>query len=65
MVLFPRSSITIIYFLFFVGTFEIPGMWFVALFFIKELLLPFTAERAAGDVAHFAHISGALLGAGV
>jgi membrane associated rhomboid family serine protease len=65
LVLFPRSSITIIYFLFFVGTFEIPGMWFVALFFIKELLLPFTAERAAGDVAHFAHISGALLGAGV
>ena len=65
LVLFPRSSVTIIYLLFFVGTFDVPGVWFVALFFIKELLLPFTAERAAGDVAHFAHISGALFGAGV
>jgi membrane associated rhomboid family serine protease len=65
LVLFPRSNITVIYFLFFVGTFEVPGMWFVALFFIKELLLPFTAERAAGDVAHLAHISGAVFGMGV
>jgi len=68
LVLFPRSQVTIIYLLFFVGTFEVPGMWFVALFFIKELLLPFTADRGVGgasDVAHFAHIAGALFGAGV
>ena len=66
LVLFPRSSITVIYFLFFVGTFDIPGMWFVALFFVKELLIPFTADRAAsGDVAHYAHIGGALFGFGV
>jgi membrane associated rhomboid family serine protease len=65
LVLFPRSNVAVVYFLFFVGTFEVPGMWLVALFFIKELLLPFTADRAASDVAHFAHISGALFGAGV
>jgi membrane associated rhomboid family serine protease len=68
LMLLPRSNVTIIYLLFFVGTFEVPGMWFVALFFIKELLLPFTADRGGGgasDIAHFAHISGALFGAGL
>lgn len=65
LVLFPRSSVTIIYLVFFVGTFDVPGVWFVALFFIKELLLPFTAGRAAVDVAHLAHIAGAIFGTGV
>jgi membrane associated rhomboid family serine protease len=63
LVLFPRSSITVIYLLFFIGTIEIPSMWFIAFFFIKDVVLNFSAEPTG--TAHMAHVSGTLYGLGV
>ena len=63
LVLFPRSSITVIYLLFFIGTIEIPSMWFVAFFFVKDVVLNFSAEPTG--TAHMAHVSGTLFGFGV
>ncbi|HEX8523095.1 MAG TPA: rhomboid family intramembrane serine protease [Tepidisphaeraceae bacterium] len=58
LVLFPRSHITVIYMIFFIGSIEIPSMWFVGLFFVQDLLF-----SARGDgVAHAAHIAGTVFG---
>jgi len=63
LVLFPRSSITIIYLLFFIGTIEIPSMWFIAFFFAKDVVLNFSAEPTG--TAHMAHVFGTVFGFGV
>jgi tetratricopeptide (TPR) repeat protein len=60
--LFPRSTITVIYFFFFIGTLEIPSLWFIGLFFAKDLL-GFSGQ--GGNVAHNAHVFGTLFGVGV
>lgn len=59
LVLFPRSSITIIYFFYLIGTFEIPSIYFIAFFFLKDLFFSFTESTG---VAHTAHVGGTLFG---
>jgi hypothetical protein len=59
LVLFPRSRITVFYFLFFIGTMEIPSLWFVLLFFVKDL---FGAVSGGEGVAYGAHLGGTLFG---
>jgi membrane associated rhomboid family serine protease len=63
LVLFPRSSVTIVYVLLFVGTVEIPSLWFVAFFFLKDLVSAFSGQPSG--VAHMAHVSGTVFGFGV
>src|SRR5207302_1936394 len=60
--LYPRSNITILSLLFFVGTFEVPSMHLILVFFILDLI-----GNLAGTVgvAHVAHIAGLLFGFGV
>lgn len=60
--LYPRSNITILSLLFFVGTFEVPSMYLIIVFFVLDLL-----GNLAGSpwVAHGAHITGLLFGFGV
>jgi membrane associated rhomboid family serine protease len=62
LVLFPRSEITIIYFLFLIGTIEIPSMWFIGFFFAQDLFLNFAHDTG---VAHMAHVGGTMFGFGV
>ena len=57
--LYPRSNITILSLLFLIGTFEVPSMYLIIIFFILDLLGKL-ADSAA--VAHTAHISGLLFG---
>jgi membrane associated rhomboid family serine protease len=70
LVLLPRSHITIFYFFFYIGTLEIPGLWFVLIFFVQDLvgvLRQYAPEflRTSSETAHLAHISGTVFGAGV
>jgi tetratricopeptide (TPR) repeat protein len=60
--LYPRSNITILSLLFFVGTFEVPSMYLIFAFFVLDLI-----GNAAGSpyVAHVAHIAGLLFGFGI
>jgi membrane associated rhomboid family serine protease len=59
-VLFPRVHVTLLYFFMVIGFFEIPSVWFIAFFFVKDLFLNFSG--AATGVAHVAHIAGTLFG---
>jgi membrane associated rhomboid family serine protease len=62
--LFPRSNITLVYWLILVaGTVEVPSMWFIAFFFLKDLVLN-VADIQSG-VSHAAHLSGTLWGLGL
>lgn len=60
--LYPRSNITILSLLFFVGTFEVPSMYLIIVFFALDVV-----GNVAGSpwVAHAAHLSGLLFGFGV
>src|SRR5205085_6714151 len=60
--LYPRSNITVLSFLFFIGTFEVPSMYLILAFFILDLI-----GNIAGSpyVAHIAHIAGLLFGFGI
>ncbi len=60
LVLFPRSSITVFYMFFFIGSFEVPSFWFILFFFAQDLFLNFAGD---GGVAHTAHIGGTVFGA--
>ena len=57
--LYPRSNITILSLLIFFGTFEVPSMYLITIFFVLEVV-----GNVAGSqwVAHWAHISGLLFG---
>lgn len=59
LVLFPRSSITVIYFFYLIGTFEVPSVYFIIFFFAKDLFYSFAG---ASDVAHTAHVGGTVFG---
>jgi tetratricopeptide (TPR) repeat protein len=62
LILFPRSNVTIFYFLFIIfGRFELQSMWVILFFFAQDLLLSGTAD----NVAHMAHIGGTVFGAGI
>ncbi len=62
LVLFPRSHITVVYWILFIGTLEIPSMYVIAFFFAKDVFLNFSGQS---HVAHMAHISGSAFGFGV
>jgi tetratricopeptide (TPR) repeat protein len=59
LVLFPRSNITVIYFIYIVGVFEIASIWFILLWFAFEVFFNFAS---ADNVAHLAHIGGIVFG---
>ena len=59
--LFPRSTITVFYFWYFFGTYEIPSLWFIAFFFLKDVFYNF-APQMGENVAHAAHIGGTVFG---
>ena len=63
-VLMPRARVTLVYFLFLIGTVEVPGLWLVGLYFVFDLI---TGSGALGqnNVANFAHIGGTLFGVAV
>jgi len=58
--LFPRATVTIVYLFFFIGTFELASYWFVALFFLKDLL-GLSGQSGVG-VAYSAHVFGTVFG---
>jgi membrane associated rhomboid family serine protease len=60
LILFPRSHVTLLFFLFIIGVFEIQGLWFVLLFFAMNVVMSIMGE---GGVAYMAHIGGILFGA--
>jgi membrane associated rhomboid family serine protease len=60
LVLFPRATVTIVYLFFFIGTFELASYWFVALFFLKDLL-GLSGQSGVG-VAYSAHVFGTVFG---
>ncbi|QOV89683.1 rhomboid family intramembrane serine protease [Humisphaera borealis] len=57
LILFPRARVTI-FVLFFLGVVEIPSLWFVAAFFIKDVI----GLSGQSQVAHSAHVGGTLFG---
>jgi membrane associated rhomboid family serine protease len=59
LILFPRSNITVIYFFFMLGQFEVSSMFFIVFFFVKDVVFQFAGDRS---VAYFAHIGGSLFG---
>lgn len=59
LVLFPRSHITILYFFFLIGLYEIASLWFILLWFAYDVFLNFSQSD---NVAHVAHIGGTLFG---
>jgi membrane associated rhomboid family serine protease len=61
LVLFPRSNITVAFFLFYIAMVEIQSLWFILLFFAMDIFM-----SGGGDsVAHMAHIGGTLFGASI
>jgi membrane associated rhomboid family serine protease len=59
-VLLPRSYITILYVFFFIGVTEIPSLYFIIFFFVKDLFLAHVSSGS--NVAHEAHIAGSVFG---
>jgi membrane associated rhomboid family serine protease len=59
LVLFPRANVTIFYIWYFIGKYELPGLWFILFFFGQDLLLNFAGDKG---VAHVAHIGGTIFG---
>jgi len=59
LVLFPQTLITVIYWLFFIGTIEVPALYFIAL---KLILWDNVAERRFPYVAYDAHLAGYVFG---
>jgi membrane associated rhomboid family serine protease len=64
LVLLPYSRITIVYFFYLIGTFELSGLWFVLLFFLLDVFQQFSGALFGGReaVAHMAHIGGTVFG---
>ncbi len=64
LVLFPRSNLTIVYFFWLIGAFEIPSMWVIAFFFLQDVVMNFFPNLFGGAaaVAHTAHIAGTIYG---
>lgn len=60
LVLLPRSHITLFFFFFFIGTFEIPCIYFIIASFLKDFIYGFSPMDSG--VAHIAHLSGSVFG---
>jgi membrane associated rhomboid family serine protease len=65
LVLLPRSNITLFYFFFLVGAFEISSLWFVLFTFAMDVFGEIHPDWFGGKeaVAHMAHITGTIFGA--
>jgi membrane associated rhomboid family serine protease len=59
LILFPRATVTVFYVIFFIGTAELSSFWFVALFFIKDLM---GMSGPPSGIAFSAHVFGTLYG---
>ena len=55
LVLFPQTLLTIIYWFFFIGTIEVPALYFIAL---KLIFLDNMLARGQGHIAYDAHLAG-------
>jgi membrane associated rhomboid family serine protease len=55
----PRANVTILFWWFYIGVFEIPSMWFIAFFFAQDIFFNFAGGEG---VAHMAHIAGSVFG---
>jgi len=62
LVLFPQSLLTIVYWFFFIGTIELPALYFIVL---KMILLDNILARGQGSIAYDAHLGGYAFGIGV
>ena len=58
MVLFPRANLTVFVIFWVIGTFEIPSLWFVLAYFLKDVI----GLSGQSQVAHSAHVGGTLFG---
>ncbi|MHC4271093.1 MAG: rhomboid family intramembrane serine protease [Planctomycetota bacterium] len=59
LVLYPQTLITIVYFLFFIGTIELPALYFIA---FKMILIDNFIVANAPNVAYEAHLAGYAFG---
>jgi membrane associated rhomboid family serine protease len=55
LVLFPQTLITVLYWFFFIGTIQIPALYFIA---FKLILLDNVLARGRGNIAYDAHLAG-------
>src|SRR5687767_12800571 len=60
LILFPRATVTVVYFFFLIGTFELNSLWFIGLFFVKDLMGLSGQDMA--NVAFSAHVFGTFFG---
>ena len=59
LVLFPRSNVTVLYFFYIIGLYELASIWFILIYFAYDLWANFSQ---ADGVAHIAHIGGTIFG---
>ena len=59
LVLFPQTLITVLYWLFFIGTIEVPALYLILL---KMILFDNIIARGTGPVAYEAHLAGYAMG---
>ena len=59
LILFPRATVTVVYFFILIGMFELSSLWFVGLFFVKDLV---GLSGQGGNVAYSAHVFGTFYG---
>jgi len=62
LVLFPQTLITVLYWFIFIGTVDIPAIWFIGL---KLILIDNMLAASADGVAYDAHIAGYVYGIGI
>jgi len=55
LVLFPQTLLTVVYWFFFIGTIEVPAMYFILL---KLIILDNMLARGGGNIAYDAHLAG-------
>jgi hypothetical protein len=59
LVLFPQTLLTVVYWFFFIGTIELPALYFIAL---KMIFLDNILARGQGSIAYDAHLAGYAFG---
>jgi len=62
LILFPLSHVTVFYFWYFFGQYEVPSFWFILFFFVYDVILNFAGQD---NVAHAAHIGGTVFGVAI
>jgi hypothetical protein len=55
LVLFPQTLLTVVYWFFFIGTIEVPALYFILL---KLIFLDNVLARGGGNIAYDAHLAG-------